>query len=131
MKHVKIKVLKDTPFDSAGTELTLDDFRLKYSYICTNDVTNDGLINYIGSWNKDTGIGAFFALVDYPLDFIYEGYVYKKELDGFYHKFFPGVPFIKENSLGKITVSEAEAIFRMAKFRKQCTYLSDKVDKKL
>ena len=45
MKKYKIKVLKDTPFDKAGTELSISDFRVNYNYICTNDVSDDDLIS--------------------------------------------------------------------------------------
>jgi hypothetical protein len=45
MEKYKIKVLKDTPFNKAGTELSISDFRVNYNYICTNDVSDDDLIS--------------------------------------------------------------------------------------
>jgi len=129
MKEVKIKILKDTPFDKNGTILSIQDFKLKYSYICNKYATNDEIINYISG--KPPIINEFFEIVDYPLDFIYEGFVYRKEMDGFYHKFHPGVPFIPENCLGKIYIGDAESIINSAKFKKECLYLSDSVNKKL
>lgn len=43
----KIKILKDTPWDKAGTELSIGAFRLKYGYICTRDVSDEDLIHYM------------------------------------------------------------------------------------
>lgn len=50
--NYKIKILKDTPWDVAGTELTISDFRLKYGYICTRDIPDSELIGYIKQWNS-------------------------------------------------------------------------------
>jgi hypothetical protein len=50
MEKLMIKILKDTPFDIAGTILSIYDFKLKYSYICTNNVTHKELFDYIKSY---------------------------------------------------------------------------------
>lgn len=42
-----IKILKDTPFDVAGTELSIVNFRAKYGWICTSTTTNEELIKYL------------------------------------------------------------------------------------
>jgi hypothetical protein len=57
--------------------------------------------------------------------------VYKKEMDGAYHKFHCGVPFIPENSIGIIDIPTAEHIFKSARFVQYCAFLSDKPNKKL
>lgn len=131
MIEIKIKVLKDTPFDKAGDELTISDFRLKYDYVCSKSVTNDELIKYLNTSPYPPRISEFFVVIEYPLDFIYEGFVYRKELDGFYHKFPASVPFIPENSLDILTCTEAHQIIKNAKFRKKCLYLSNNANKKL
>ena len=51
MKY-KIKILKDTPFDVAGTELSISEFRLKYNYICTRAIDDIELINYLHSYTS-------------------------------------------------------------------------------
>lgn len=43
----KIKILKDTPFDKKGTLLSIADFRLKYSYVCTKSTSDDDLVTYL------------------------------------------------------------------------------------
>jgi hypothetical protein len=50
--EVKIKILKDTPFDLAGTVLNIADFRLKYNYISTRNVTDDELVHYIKDYKS-------------------------------------------------------------------------------
>jgi len=42
----EIKILKDTPFHKAGTQLSIIDFRAAYGWICTNSTTNEELIKY-------------------------------------------------------------------------------------
>lgn len=42
-----IKILKDTPFDIAGTILSIYNFKLKYGYIYTNNATHKELFDYI------------------------------------------------------------------------------------
>lgn len=73
MKEYKIKVLKDTPFDKAGTELSISDFRIKYNYICTNDVSNSKLIAYLknewelqNSYYSDSTIANWFEVIEVP-----------------------------------------------------------------
>jgi len=129
LSSIKIRVIKDTPFDLEGTMLSISDFRLKYSYICTKDLSDEKLISYLKS--KPSYIMVFFELVEDVLDFIYEGFLYSKQMDGTFHKFHPGWPINKENSLDAIDIPTAEAIIRKARFKKEILYLSDKIETKL
>ena len=52
----KIKILKDTPFNLAGDILGIKEFRLKYNYICTNDVSDKDLIHYIKDYASYPGL---------------------------------------------------------------------------
>lgn len=47
MSKYKIKILKDTPFDTEKDTLSIADFRLKYGFICANGVTDNELIDYL------------------------------------------------------------------------------------
>lgn len=49
---IKIQILKDTPFDVKGTELSLSDFRLKYGYICSRYISDIDLVRYIEEWES-------------------------------------------------------------------------------
>lgn len=51
MKY-KIKILKDTPFDLTDTEMSINEFRMKYGYICSNDVSDDDLIDYLETYKS-------------------------------------------------------------------------------
>lgn len=50
---MRIKILKDTPFDRAETVLSMNEFRLKYGYLCTEQVTNKELFDHIKYWNDN------------------------------------------------------------------------------
>lgn len=67
-----IKILKDTPFDIAGAELSIVNFRAKYGWICTNSTTDEELIKYLeGEWKLNQPrphqkhIGDWFEVVSY------------------------------------------------------------------
>lgn len=51
MKY-KIRILKDTPFDLANTEMLVNEFRMKYGYICSDDVSDDDLIDYLETYKS-------------------------------------------------------------------------------
>ena len=66
-----IKILKDTPFDRAGTELSISDFRLKYSYVCSKDTPDSALIAYLkhekilqDCYYTDNATGNWFEVVE-------------------------------------------------------------------
>lgn len=46
----KIKILQDTPFDQAGDEIEMSIFRLKYSFLCTKNVTDKEFIEWMRVW---------------------------------------------------------------------------------
>lgn len=76
MKHntiYKIKILNDSPFDFAGDELTISDFRLKYGYICSNDVTDEELIQYLREYQnnpvtrtRQQSVAGWFEVIEVP-----------------------------------------------------------------
>lgn len=76
MKHntiYKVKILNDTPFDFAGDELTISDFRLKYGYICSNDVTDEELIQYLREYQNNPvtrtcqqSVAGWFEVIEIP-----------------------------------------------------------------
>lgn len=139
-----IKVLKDTPFNKAGDEITISEFRLRYSYIVpdiTPDFTNKDMLMYLstieayanyasqeGPWQWFKIIGTTYIL---PLTFVHEGLLYSMQFDGAYHKFIVGVEIKPENSLGFIQVPEAQRIFRSAKYRTSVMHTTNNINKKL
>lgn len=62
-----IKVLKDTPFDKAGTKLSASDFRLRYSYLVNPYNSDDFLVNYLTKGYKsdshDVDLSQWFEVV--------------------------------------------------------------------
>lgn len=52
MKSV-VKVIRTTPFDPAGTVLSMQDFRLKYSYLFMSYVSDIELIEHLREWTKN------------------------------------------------------------------------------
>ena len=51
-----------------------------------------------------------------PLVFMYEGFIYSKEMDGNYHKFNATDDRISKNSLDTITITQARYLIITAKF---------------
>lgn len=47
MKMQKIKISRDTPFNLAGEEVSILEFRQKYGYICSQYLSDEKLINYL------------------------------------------------------------------------------------
>lgn len=51
-----------------------------------------------------------------PLVFMYEGFIYSKEMDGLFHQFYANCERKSINSLGSITMDQARKIFADTKF---------------
>lgn len=152
-----IKIIKDTPFHKAGTELSIIDFRAAYGWICTPTTTNEELIKYIETAHKNVWstskllanreyqlyIGDWFQVIEKfetePLVFVHEDLWYVKELDGMYHAFIS--PMFYANYLDnkkhescevkRITISEARKLIEQAKFKSNILYCTNNVNKKL
>jgi len=152
-----IKIIKDTPFHKAGTELSIIDFRAAYGWICTPTTTNEELIKYIETGHKNIWstskppanreyqlyIGDWFKVIELenlePLCFVHEDLWYVKELDGMYHAFIS--PMFYANYLDnkkhescevkRITISEARKLIEQAKFKSNILYCTNNVNKKL
>jgi len=131
---IKIKVLKDTPFDKADTVLRVSDFRLKYSYFFSGCVTDEEAVNYIKEWHAKnrhayaSGIADWFDVVSeviIPLDFICDGIIYHRAFDGFYLMFNVGAQVIPENSIGSIAVHSAETLFKSRQFSRLVPYCTN------
>lgn len=149
IENIRIKILKDTPFNLAGDMLKLADFRQIYNYICTNSTSNEELVKYIKDWKsyptlKQTTkycINEWFEIVELedlePLQFIYEGAYYTKGFDGMYHCWRSpehfSLSFTNSNEvpLNKIHISEARKLIETAKFKKQILYCTNNVNKQL
>ena len=149
-KTYKVKILKTTPFDVAGTELTLSEFRLKYGYICSNGVTDTQLIEYLKSYRShpvlkqqaDDCVTDWFLLLEIenlePLHFIYEGMYYTKEFDGFYHVW--GSPqqynLFKQGdknqrSVATLNIATVREMLTAAKYKQIIPYYTNSVHNKL
>jgi hypothetical protein len=63
LETYKIKVLKDTPFDNAGTILGIDQFRFRYNYIHAKSVDDDEIIEYL---KKDKSFEKWFEVIEIP-----------------------------------------------------------------
>ena len=144
----KIKILKDTPFNLAEDILGIKEFRLKYNYICTNDVSDKDLIHYIKDYKsypqlKQTQkycISEWFQVVESidlePLTFIHEDLFYTKGFDGMYHGWTSAEAFSLSFStdhkpVKKISIPEARKLISEAKYRKEIMYCTNNVNKKL
>jgi hypothetical protein len=146
-----IKILKDTPFHSGGKEITIDEFRAAYAWVCSQSVTDDELLNYIEQeWDcqnkgklSNNQIGAWFQVVEKfdtePLVFVHEDLWYVKDFDGMY-SVFVSPTFYKEHTspvinreacVKKITIPEARELIREAKFKKYVLYCTNDVNKKM
>lgn len=66
-----------------------------------------------------------------PLEFMYDGKIYSKEMDGCFHFFKADAPRIKANSLGSISIDAAKNIFRTTKWIGSIIVLSDDVNIKV
>jgi len=149
IENIRIKILKDTPFNLAGDVLKLADFRQIYNYICTNSTSNEELVKYIKDFKsypvlKQTTkycINEWFEVIELedlePLQFIYEGAYYTKGFDGMYHcwrspeHFSLSFSNSNEMPLNKIFISEAKRLIETAKFKKQILYCTNNVNKQL
>jgi hypothetical protein len=152
-----IKILKDTPFHKADTELSIIDFRAAYGWICTNTTTNEQLIKYIESehktiWNTSKPpagkeyqllIGEWFQVIEKfeeePLVFVHEDLWYVKDFDGMYAVFINPMMYkeyidykrTQSACIKKIHIQEARKLIAEAKFKKQILYCTNDVNKKL
>lgn len=66
-----------------------------------------------------------------PLVFMYEGFIYSKEMDGTFHKFNAADERKSNNSLNRISIAEARNIFANAKFISSIIVLTDNVNLKV
>ena len=137
---MKIKIKKETPFDKAGTVMSIKDFRLKYSYICVSKATDKELFDYINLFTLkpvENSIGDWFEAV-HPYnpvttltEAVIDGILYMKQLDGFYHKFIMGNDINPENSIGCISINDFENKVKNSKYSKPILYCTNAVSKKL
>ena len=136
---MRIEILQDTPFDKKGTILSIKDFRLKYSYICTETVSESELFDYINLftlypnntidlWFKTIQIGNPISKV---LESIIDGILYVKDFDGHYSGYIVGNEIKPENCISKISMSEFEKLVINSKFSKPIWYCTNNVNKKL
>lgn len=130
---MKVQILKDTPIHRKGTFLTVADFRRHYPTAVVSQDDSNLLQELTNNYEINGWFQAVFEQkeVEIPLEFIMEGLVYRKELDGFYHAYQPGIEFRPENSL--LTMMEGEARRRVQEkpFRKAVWYITGYVNKKL
>lgn len=150
IENIRIKILKDTPFNLAGDILKLADFRQIYNYICTNSTSNEELVKYIKDWKsypalKQTTkycINEWFEVIELedlePLAFIYEGVYYTKEMDGFYHSWANPQQrnlFMKgdktQSPISKEYISTIRIMIENAKYKQEIPYYTNSVNNKL
>lgn len=66
-----------------------------------------------------------------PLVFMYEGYIYSKEMDGCFHKFNPVEDRKLINSLGILSIDEARILFAKTTFISSIIVLTNNVNLKV
>ena len=136
---MKIEILQDTPFDKKGTILSIKDFRLKYSYICTKDVCDSELFDYINMFtlNPNSTIDLWFRTIvivnpiSKVLEAIIDGILYVKDFDGLYHGYIVGNEIKRENSISMLSINQFEKLITESKFTKPIWYCTNNVNKKL
>jgi hypothetical protein len=150
MTKARIKILKDTPFNLAGDILELKEFRLKYNYICLNQVSDEDLIRYIKDYASypqikqmsKYNVSEWFQVVEEvdlePLAFVHEDLWYIKMMDGWYHVFVSPMFYAEQiknggtaNEIKRVCVAEVRKLITKAKFRKNIMYCTNNVNKKL
>lgn len=150
IENVRVKILKDTPFNLAGDTLKLTDFRQIYNYICTSNTTNEELVKYIRDWKsfpvlKQTTkycINEWFEVIELedlePIAFIYEGLYYTKEMDGLYHSWANPQQrnlYIKGDKsqcpISKEFVSTIRYMIENCKYKQNIPYYTNSIDNKL
>ena len=121
--------------------LGIKEFRLKYDYICTKDVSDLDLIRYIKDYasysslqqTSKYNISEWFQVVETidlePSEFIREGILYLKQLDGCWHKFLLGSEIKPENSIGKVI--DVKNLIKDSKYKKEILYCTNDIKKKL
>lgn len=145
MENIRVKILRETPFDKIGAELKISDFRLKYGYICSKDVSNAELISYLlqeEALNKRNLVkDMWFEVIEIavlPLAFIHEDTYYTKELDGMYHAWSSPShkalflsPVNYPPPLRSICIGEAQKLVESSKYQQKILYCTNSVNKKL
>jgi hypothetical protein len=150
IENIRIKILKDTPFNIAGDILKLTNFRYIYNYICADSITNEELVKYIKDWKsypvlKQTTkycINEWFEVIELedlePPTFIYEGLYYTKEMDGFYHVwanpqqrnlFMNGDK--AQKPIAMECISTIRSIVERAKYKQEIPYYTNSINNKL
>jgi len=66
-----------------------------------------------------------------PLNFMFDGIMYSKEMDGYYHQFHANRTRVPEHSLGTISIADAREIFKTAKFTSSVIFLTNNVNIKV
>lgn len=135
---MKIRIKQDTPFDKAGSELSISEFKLKYGYICSKYVTDEELRDYLlfcAVQPVGNSPSRWFEVVapidELPVDLIIEGVIYRKQLDGFYHGFLPGAEFKPGDGITKMTIEQIRNRFENCAFKNFVWYCTDNVNRKL
>lgn len=118
---LKIKILKNTPFDKEGNVISFDNFKQKYGYI-SNNCTDKEIIRfllternlYLSMNDKNSGnyTGSYFEVQLYvdslPDRFMYENELYTKRSDDSFYTY-------SENVKVVITKNEALLIINTSK----------------
>ena len=150
IENIRIKILKDTPFNLAGDTLKIAEFRQIYTYICTSSVSNEELVQYIRDWKsypalKQTtkyAINEWFEAVELedlePISLIYEGVYYTKEVDGFYYSWANPQKrnlYMKgdktQSPISKEYISTIRNMIESAKYKQYIPYYTNSVNNKL
>ena len=120
---LKIKILKNTPFDREGNVISFDNFKQKYSYIssgCTDKELVRYLLKertlYLDLNDKSPGnhTGSYFEVQLYvdllPNRFMYEDELYIRQADDSFYTYSESVKVIitKEEALLIINTSKRE-----------------------
>jgi len=157
MENIRIKILKDTPFNLAGEILKLYEFRLIYRYICESSVSDKELVDYISIYKsfpalKQTSkycINEWFEVITLenlePLNFIYEGVYFVKDFDGLYrgysspdqyelrekHKISGRVLTNDVSPVRTLSISEVRKLIEESKYKQHILYCTNSINKKL
>jgi hypothetical protein len=136
----KIRIIKDTPFDKVGTELTIHDFRSKYSYICTKNTTDEELICYLKHEYYNI-FSLWFEVIEtseLPLCFVHEDIWYVKEMDGMYSGYIS--PSGKEHMyreldtsvvVRRITMRDAQDLISTSKYKNMVPVYTNFVNRQM
>jgi len=98
----KIKVVKTTPFDEEGTLLTIEEFRLRYGYICAVCDSDEELVDYIQTYTshpalrqtKQFTVSEWFKVEEIPVNRFEIG-------DWIWHEIAKKAFIVKKQTMGK------------------------------